>query len=189
MKISSCNPPKPILMLSAVLLLLSACQPGALPRPGDTMHEQLSEGQFMLHHEVSIAAGRVRIVFQEGRVSYGSSEYRPRCELEVRDILKTAQIIPAGSYRIVKVLGMQRYVNRPPGGIMLADAGEPIRFADGTINAWSMYTYRMQLLHEQQPGAPTLVCGGAYNTPFNVRYPTLREMQGALGDHATLTLK
>jgi hypothetical protein len=177
-----------ILMLPAVLLFLSACQPGALLHPGDTMYEQLSGAQFMLHRDVSIAPGRARIIFQEGTAGYGASEYHPRCELEVRDILETAQIIPAGSYRIGKVLGMHRYVNRPPGGIILAAAGDPVRLADGTTNAWSMYTYRMQLLHEQQLDAPALICGGAYNDPFYVRYPTLQEMQGALGDYATLTL-
>jgi len=179
---------RPHLLLPAVLLFLTACQGGALPRPGGTLFEQLSGGQFTLHRDISIAPGRVRVIFQEGAASYGASEYKPRCELEVRDILETPQTIPAGSYRIGEVIGMQRYVNRPSGRIMLAAAGGPVRLVDDSSSEWYMYTYQMQLLSDQQADAPTLTCGGAYNYPYFARHPTLQEMREALGDYATLTV-
>jgi hypothetical protein len=177
-----------LLTLPVVLLCLAACQSGALPRPGETLFEQLSGGQFTLHRDITIAPGRVRIIFQAGTAGYGASEYKPRCELEVRDILATPQTIPAGSYRIGKVRGMQRYVGRPAENIMLAAVGDAIRLADDTSNEWYMYTYRMQLLNEQQVDAAMLVCGGAYNFAFYARYPTLQEMRDSLGDYATLSL-
>jgi len=176
------------LLLPVALLFLTACQGGALPRPGGTLFEQLSGGQFTLHRDITIAPGRVRIIFQEGAAGYGASEYQPRCELEVRDILETPQTIPAGSYRIGKVIGMQRYVRRPAEGTLLAAGGDALRLADDTSNEWYMYTYRMQLLNEQQADAASLVCGGAYNFAFYARYPTLQEMRDSLGDYATLTL-
>jgi hypothetical protein len=172
-----------------VLLFLTACQSGALPRPTGTLFGQLTGGQFTLHREVSIAPGRVRLIFQEGTASQGASELQPRCELVVRRLLETPQTIPAGNYRIGKVRGMQRFVARPSERIMLAAAGKPIRLADDTSNEWYMHTYIMQLLSEQQEDAPTLVCGGAYNFAFYARFPTLQEMRVALGDYATLTLK
>jgi len=176
-----------ILGLLPVLLLLTACQSGTFTRSEGTMFEQLSGGQFTLHRDITLAPGHVRVIFQGGIASYGASEYEPRCELEVRDILEQPQIIPAGSYRIGKVVGMHHYVDRHPGSVMLAAAGETFRLADDTSNEWFMYSYRMQLLNEQQVEAPTLSCGGAYNFAFYARYPTLQEMQEALGDHATLT--
>jgi len=180
---------RPWLMLTWLLLLLTACQSGVLPRPSDSMFAQLSGGQFTLHRDMRIPPGRVRVLFQRGIAAYGAGEYEPRCELEVRRILDTPQTIPAGDYRIGKVIGLRRYVdNSAPGANLLAAAGT-LRMAYDTSNEWYMYTYRMQLQDERQADPPTLTCGGAYNYAFYARYPTLREMQEALGDYATLTLR
>jgi hypothetical protein len=179
-----------LLLLLPVILLISSCQYDGPIRPHATLFEQLAGGQFILHQAVSITPGTVRVIFQQGAVHPGASELQPRCELEVRRILETPQVIPAGSFRIGKVRGMQRFVRRQPDGVMLAAAGETILLADDTSNEWYMYTYRMQLISDQsQDEAPTLVCGGAYNFAFYVRYPTLQEMRDALGDYATLKLK
>jgi hypothetical protein len=180
---------RPLLLLP-VILLISSCQYAGPGRPHATLFDQLSGGQFLLHQAVSIQPGTVRVIFQQGSVSRGASELQPRCELEVRRILETTQTIPAGSFRIGKVRGMQRFVRRQSERVMLAAAGDSFLLADDTSNEWYMYTYRMQLMSDQsQHEAPTLVCGGAYNFAFYARYPTLQEMRDALGDHATLNLK
>ncbi|MEN8106580.1 MAG: hypothetical protein ABFS22_01080, partial [Pseudomonadota bacterium] len=77
----------------------------------------------------------------------------------------------------------------PPVRIVLAAASDAVQLAGDSSSEWYMYTYRMQLLSEQQEEAPVLICGGAYNYPFYARYPTLQEMHDALGDYATLTLR
>ena len=177
-----------LLLIVSMLLSLVACQSGGPLRPYATLFGQLPGGQFVLHRAMRIPPGRVRVIFQGGVAGLGASEFQPRCELEVRRILETPQIIPAGIYRIGKVRGMQRYVIRPAGGVMLAAMGEPVLLADDGDSQWYMYTYRMQLLGEQQDEAPTLVCGGAYNFAFYARYPTLQDMRESLGEYATLTL-
>ncbi|MGD2138296.1 MAG: hypothetical protein PVF08_08570 [Gammaproteobacteria bacterium] len=169
-------------------LLLGACQTYMPGWSVNALFNRLPGGEFTLHRDVVIAPGRTRIIFQDGHASHGASEFEPRCELEVERILDTARTIPARSYRIGKVIGMQRYVNRPPGGTMLAASGGPVRLADGSSHGWFMHTYRMQLLDAPPGDALLLVCGGAYNYPFYARYPTLQEMRTALGDYATLTL-
>lgn len=178
---------RPLLLLP-VLLFLSACQSGALTRPSGLLFDQLRGGEFTLHRNMIVPPGRVRIIFQEGTASLGASEFQPRCELELSRLLDTPQTIPAGSYRIGKVRGLQRYVNRPAAGTLLAAADDQLRIADDGSNFWYMYTYQMQLLSDQQPNAPLLICGGAYNYPFYARYPTLQEMRAALGDYATLAV-
>jgi len=180
---------RPLLAFSAVLLFLTACQSDALRHPSETLFGQLAGGRFTLHRDITIDPGHVRVIFQEGTAGQGASEYKPRCELEVSRILDTPQTIHAGNYRIGKVRGMQRFVNRTTGRLMLAAVGNSVQLADDTSNEWYMYTYRMQLLDERQADAPTLTCGGAYNFAFYVRYPTLQEMRAALGDYATLTLE
>ena len=117
---------RPVLVVVLALLSLAGCQSGLPGRSNEALFSALSGGTFTLHHDVVIVPGRTTITFQNGMTSYGASEYEPRCELEVRDILDTPQTIPAGSYRIVKVTGMTRYVSYPPGGTLLAAAGMKI---------------------------------------------------------------
>jgi hypothetical protein len=177
-----------LLLTLPLLLCLSACQ-SILPENDSSLFGELRGGSFVLHRDVVIAPGYTHIVFQEGTAAHGASEFQPRCELEVKRIMDTPQTIPAGSFRIGRVLGNQRYVRYPPGGIMLAAAGDTIRLAGDDSNEWLMYTYRMQLLSEEQKETPALICGGAYNYPFYARYPTFQEMRDSLGDYATLTLR
>jgi hypothetical protein len=176
------------LAIFPLLLILTACQ-SLLPADNNLLFRELPGGSFVLHRDVSIAPGRTQIVFQGGTAAHGASEFEPRCELEVRRLSETPQTIPAGNYRIGKVLGVVRYVRQPPGKTLLAAAGDTIRLAGDDSNEWYMHTYRMQLISEEQPGAPVLICGGEYNFPFYARYPTLQEMRAALGDYATLSLR
>ncbi|HYQ72682.1 MAG TPA: hypothetical protein VET88_12240 [Gammaproteobacteria bacterium] len=175
-------------LILTALLVLTACQSGGRMQAEQTLFEQLPGGEFVLHRGIRIPPGRVRVIFQDGAASVGASELQPRCELEVRQILETAQIIPPNSYRIGKVRGLQRYVKLPAEGLLLAAAGTPLRLADDGSSEWYMNVYRMELLNDQQEVTPTLICGGAYGFPFYARYPSLQEMRDALGDYATLTL-
>jgi hypothetical protein len=177
------------LQLILPVLLLTACQSDMLSWRGNLLFSELPGGSFVLHRDVVIAPGLAHIVFQDGTAAHGASEFQPRCELVVKHIMDTPQTIPAGNFRIGRVLGNQRYVKHPSGGIKLAAAGDAIRLAGDDSNEWLMYTFRMQLLSDAQAETPTLVCGGAYNFPFYARYPTLQEMRDALGDYATLTLR
>ena len=60
--------------------------------------------------------------------------------------------------------------------------------SDGGDSQWYMNTYHMTLQSDAHKEAPVLVCGGAYNYAFSVRYPSLQEMLAALGDYAVLKL-
>lgn len=177
-----------VLVVVLALLSLAGCQSGFTYRSDESLFTALTGGTFTLHRDVVIDPGRTTITFQNGTASQGASEFEPRCELEVRDILDTPQTISAGSYRIGKVIGMTRYVSRPPGATLLAAGGDPVRLADDSSDLWYMHTYRMPLVSGHREEAPVLVCGGAYDYPFYARYPTLQEMRDALGEYATLRL-
>jgi hypothetical protein len=118
-------------------------------------------------------------------MAYGYSEYAPHCELQVALIREESQTVPAGTYRIGRVVGITHYVNRPESGILLAAAGDFDLRAD-TTSEWYMFAYHMSLESSSAPAGLTLICGGAYNYPFYVRYPTLEEMRRSLGSYATL---
>ena len=154
---------------------------------GQSLFRSVPGSEFILRADVVIPPGQIRASFQGGQRVNGAGEFEPRCELEVRDFAEEPQTISAGTYRIVAVRGLDRYVNRPGENIQLAAAGA-LQLASDTSSEWYMRTYHMTLQAEMQAAAPVLVCGGAYNYAFYVRYPTLQEMRVALGDYAELSL-
>ena len=108
------------------------------------------------------------------------------CPLDCPDTCSLRVSVSGG--RIGKVRGMTRYVGRPPAGAMLAAAAPFSLVYDGS-DGWYMYTYRMQL-HDGPYSEPLmLICGGAYNYPVFVRYPSLAEMNSALGNFGIITLR
>ncbi len=167
---------------------LTACQGGFNVRSGDTLFHRLSGAEFILHRDLTINPGHVRVVFQDGGLAYAASEFAPHCEIEVRKISEQAQTVPAGRYRIIKIRGDIHYVTQPRERLMLAALGD-MTLASDSSSEWYMHAYHITLHAGAHPETPTLICGGAYNYPFHADYPTLQEMQAALGDYATLKLR
>lgn len=178
-----------VIFLVLMALLLAACGTGLQLTAGNDLFDRLPGSEFVLHADLVIPPGQIRASFQGGERVNGAGEYEPRCELEVRDFAEQAQIIHAGSYGIVLVRGLDRYVVRPHENIQLA-AAEVLQLAsDGGDSQWFMRTYHMKLRSDVYPDAPVLVCGGAYNYAFYVRYPSLQEMRAALGGYADIRLR
>ncbi|NNG12523.1 MAG: hypothetical protein HKM88_04665 [Halobacteria archaeon] len=176
-----------VLAALVALLGLTACQVGLDVRAGGTLFHALSGAEFILHKNITIAPGRVRVIFQEGVLAHAASEFEPHCELEVRKIREEPQSVPAGSYRIGKVRGDIHYVRHPQNKLMLAALGD-MTLASDSSSEWYMYAYHMTLHSELHQEAPILICGGAFNYPFYADYPGMQEIQEALGDYATLRL-
>lgn len=178
-----------IFLVIMAALSLAACTAGPQVGEWQNLFRALPGSEFILHKDIVIPPGRLRASLQDGKLAYGASEYEPRCELELRDFSEEPQIIHAGTYRIDSVLGQDRYTLNPEEKILLA-AAEILQLAsDGGDSQWYMKTYRMKLQSDVHADAPTLVCGGAYNFAFYIRYPDLQEMQAALGDYAQIKLR
>jgi hypothetical protein len=178
-----------IFLVIIATLSLAGCTAGLQVGEWQTMFRALPGSEFILHEDIVIPPGRLRASFQGGKMSYGASEFEPRCELEVRHFSEEPQTIHAGTYRIDSVLGQDRYTLNPDEKILLA-AAEFLQLAsDGGDSQWYMKTYRMKLQSDVHADAPTLICGGAYNFAFYIRYPDLQEMQTALGDYAQIKLR
>lgn len=170
-------------------LSLVACTAGLQVGAEQTLFRTLPGSEFILHEDIVIPPGRLRASFQGGKLSNGASEFEPRCELELRNFSEEPQTIHAGIYRIDTVRGQDRHVLRPDEKILLA-ATEDLQLAsDGGDSQWYMYTYHMKLRSDVHANAPSLICGGAYNFAFYVRYPDLQEILAALGDYASLKLR
>jgi hypothetical protein len=178
-----------IFLVIMAALSLAACNAGLQVEGEQTLFGALPGSEFILHEDIVIPPGRLRAVFQGGRLLNGASEFEPRCELELRHFSEEPQTIHAGTYSIGTVRGADRYVRRPDEKILLA-AAEVLQLAsDSGDSQWHMQTYHMKLHSDVHADAPVLICGGAYDFAFYVRYPDLQDMQAALGDYALLELR
>ena len=177
------------ILLVLMTLSLAACKAGLQLGTGNTLFHTLPGSEFILHADIVIPPDQIRASFQGGKLLNGASEFEPRCELEIRNFSEEPQTIHAGTYIIDKVRGMDRYVSRPDEKIMLAAAGVLQLASDGGDSQWYMRTYHMRLQSDVHEDAPALICGGAYDYAFYVRYPDLQDMQTALGDYALLKLR
>jgi hypothetical protein len=172
-----------------VALSLAACKVGMLAGTGTTLFGALPGSEFTLHADIIIPPGQLRASFQGGALSYGASEFEPRCELELRNFSEEPQTIHAGTYTIGSVRGLDRYVLRPEESILVATADVLQLASDSGDSQWYMRTYHMKLQSEEHEEVPVLICGGAYNYAFYVRYPDLQEMLAALGNYAVIKLR
>jgi hypothetical protein len=181
-----------VLLVLAATLLLAACRAGMQVDAGHTLFRTLPGSEFILHADIIIPPGQLRASFQGGKLLNGASEFEPRCELELRNFSEEPQTIHAGTFTVEKVRGLDRYVARPEKNIQLAALGfglGGVQLGTGTDSQWYMRTYHMTLLSETHEEVPALICGGAYNYAFYVRYPGIQEINAALGDHAVLKLR
>jgi hypothetical protein len=178
-----------IFLVIMAALSLAACTTGPQVGERQNLFRALPGSEFILHKGIVIPPGRLRVSFQGGKLSYGASEFEPRCELELRHFSEEPQTIHPGTYRIDSVRGQDRYTLHPDEKILLAAADVLQLASDGGDSQWYMNTYRMKLQSDVHADAPTLICGGAYNFAFYIRYPDLQEMQAALGDYAQLKLR
>lgn len=178
-----------VLLVLAAILSLAACRAGMQLSGGHTLFGTLPGSEFILHADIIIPPGQLRASFQGGKLLNGASEFEPRCELELRNFSKEPQTIHAGTYTIGTVRGMDRYVLRPDEKMLVAAAGILQLASDAGDSQWYMRTYHMKLQSDKQEEVPVLICGGAYDYAFYVRYPDLQDINAALGDHAVLKLR
>jgi hypothetical protein len=180
-----------VLLVLAAVLSLAACRAGMQVNAGHTLFSALPGSEFILHADIIIPPGQLRASFQGGKLLSGAGEFDPRCELELRNFSEEPQTIRAGTFTIEKVRGLDRYVARPEKNVQLAALGfglGGVQLGAGTDSQWYMRTYHMTLLSEVHEEVPALICGGAYNYAFYVRYPDIQEINAALGDYAVLKL-
>ena len=173
------------LLLLLILPSLSGCQSGLQVNTGDGNFRTLSAQTLVLHQDVRIPPRQAHAYFQRATGAGVGGEYAPHCELEVRPVLEEAQYVHAGVFEIRGIRGLTHYVRRPHKNIQLAAAAGFQLLAEDS-GEWIMLAYHFTLHSDEQPDVLRLICGGAYNFPFYARYPSLEDIQQALGDVASL---
>lgn len=152
----------------------------------------MQRGVLELHQNVTIPAHRTRVFFQDKRSLYGIDEYYPHCELRVRYLSQQTQTVEADRFTIDEVFGtLDQVVSNDRsrvvtvGATVIAGGGGN---GGGNGEGRQMYLYFMALHSDQQPQVTCPVRGGALLEPAFADYPSLQDIQTAIGDYATLTL-
>ena len=176
------------LLLLVTLPGLPGCQSGLQVNVGDGDFQSLSAHTLVLHRDVRIPPRQAHAYFQKSTGAGIGGEYAPHCELEVRQVLEEAQYVRAGVFEIREIRGETHYVQRPRKNIQLAAAADFQLLAEDSAE-WIMLAYHFTLHSDEHADVLRLICGGAYDFPFFARYPSLEDIQQALGDVASLELR
>ena len=90
------------IVLSAAVLL-TACGPLLIRNEATREYVPLRDAVLELHRDVDVPAEKARVFFQRGSVQPGVSEYRPHCELTVRNLVDQPQTIRADRFIVTRV--------------------------------------------------------------------------------------
>ena len=89
-----------ITLLLATHWLLVACGPHTIMDTATRSYRPIQGGTLELHREVSIPPGHTRVFFQDGDLVAGLNEFRPHCQLRVRDRKEQVQPVHADRFSI-----------------------------------------------------------------------------------------
>ena len=182
---------KYILTLTLSLLLL-ACTATA-PATSRTGLHTIPPGSILkLHQPLTIPALQVKTGVQYGEATAYVNSNEPYCEFEVNTIAETATILPAGDYRITRVLRYEDpfYSLQTNNKIKTASAGDTAAwraFAMSQDTHWT-YTTVFRLESMAHPDIRQLVCGSTFFSGFDARHITISEFETLAGDVMSLQL-
>lgn len=174
------------LTLSALAMLLAACQPAYLksgqPNPDSPYFEVPVDSEFVLNTDVTFPAYQKDMFFQNGKVSDfgGVNRWLPYCALSVHAKTQVPQIVKADTFVVQKV--MQKYL------FTLAKAELQVaQLKRHDVDEWRVLATVMELSSERQPGVVRMTCA-AWGLPQDMSNVTLNSIRKAFGDVVTLKL-
>ncbi len=174
--------------------LLVACGPLLIRNEATRDYVPLRNASLELHRDVDVPPGMARVFFQAGVTQPAINEYRPHCELTVRNLADQPQTIHADRFTVVKVSSDIVHVVASGGVVVAVNVDLQLAIGGGGSDGGGdgegrvMKIYTLYLHSERQPDVLSLVCGGAFDSPALASRPTLQDIESALGGYATFQL-
>ena len=173
----------------AVALVVFGCGPLTIRDEAARDYVPLRDATFVLHQNVTVPSGMGRVFFQRGTVQPAVSEYRPHCELTVRNVAERPQTIEADRFSVKRVTGDTVHVVTSSDVVVAVNVdNELVSGGGGDGGGRQMKTYVFFLHSDRQPDVLSLVCGGAFDMPAWAKRPSLQDIANALGEYGTLEL-
>jgi hypothetical protein len=172
-------------LLWLMIIGLAGCQTVVHPDADSPFYRVPKGATLILNRDITIPAGSVRVIYQEGRQVYAPNEYKPFCKFEVLPLKDVPQQVKADEFLIHRsgwgvdtlLVGLEtlpRYARR---GWLWFDDDPPSPRIYGT------YLY---LRSATQPDVYRLLCGHLQDAATVPRHLTINQIRAALGDTFTL---
>jgi hypothetical protein len=184
------NTMKFILTLS-LSLLLAACTSISLT-PSDPGLNTLHTGSILtLHQSLTIPALKVRTSIQDGVETVNVDPSEPYCEFEVNTILETSTTLPAGDYRVTRVLQYEfPFSSKKSKSInMVASSSETTAWntlASASPDSIWHYTTAFRLVSKLHADIRQLECGTVFDSGYFAHHITIKQFEKVAGDIMSL---
>ena len=172
-------------------LLVSGCTSIPLTSSDPGLYTIPTGSILKLNQPLTIPALKVRTSVQNGEETVNVDPGEPYCEFEVNTILETSITLPAGNYRIIRVLRYEYPFShvRPDGKEMVASSSEATAWKTVAMaspdSIWH-YTTAFRLESNLHPDIRLLECGTVFDSGYFARHITIREFEILAGDVMSL---
>ena len=167
---------------------LAWCVAGCAPLlPGEGVYSPpvAAGARLEVHRQIPIRAGYARVHLQHGEpVSHlEMDQYAPQCSFVMDVPRREEQFVQPGEYRVIRVRQEDTgIVRRAP--LLVASTAARSGWDDG--GEILLATLVKMDLEGPQPDVRSLQCSGPFASPANVLPPSPEDINGALGDYASL---
>ncbi len=191
-----------LLLLSMLLLLLSACQSALIK--SDNMYTEIShQATIEITQVIDVAPNSARAFFQNGElIRYGQLNlYDVNCEIEINTVAEKIQQISPGIYDVIAIRQEQspivNRVNTKPVMVASLSSSWPTELAfssssDSPVDIKLYYHFRLAAKKPAENTGQTqvraVICRGAQSEPFDARLPTYEEIKAASGQYMIFNL-
>jgi len=164
-----------LLLSIPAMLLLGACQ-----APGGLAPTVVPEGsRLILNQPLTVRANSVDVEFQDGQIVYSPNEYRTFCRLEINELRGVPRTVEPGAFVVRDAaLTIDKFAALQLPAYLYADV---IWDSQDGLPSPVLYQVKMDLGSAEQPGVRSLTCSKRQDPTIEARYPSLAEIQEALG--------
>ena len=172
-------------------LLVSACASVPLTSSDPGLYTIPTGSILTLNQSLTIPALSVRTKIQDGEASANVDPSEPYCDIEVNTILETSATLPAGDYKITRVLRYEYPFSseKPSSKMMVASSSETAAWKTLAMfspdSIWH-YTTAFRLESNLHPDIRQLECGTVFDEGYFARHITIRQFKTVAGEIMSL---
>ncbi len=173
------------LLVAAAGSLLAGCAPIGVADVSSSYYRLPTTTTVVVRQTITIPPETAHVTLQDGRIVTIDRlrRYEPFCEIEVNDVLESEQQVRPGRFAATRIVRQQLIgKGQPPllaANTVTGDAGTLLLTAlDDTLR---LNEVRLHLQSPDQMNVRELRCAGGWAFTSSVVYPTLAEMNHALG--------
>ena len=163
-------------------LMLTACASVPLTASDPGLNTVRTGSILTLHQPLTIPALKVRTSIQYGEETTAIDPSEPYCEFEVNTILETSVTLPAGEYKITRVLQYEfPFAGRNSTSSNMVSSSNELTawkvLAFASADSIWHYTTAFRLESNLHPDIRQLECGTVFGEGYFARHITIRQFK------------